>query len=131
MDDKRRDELRASLERELKEKSAQEQLSSRDRIHWLADRLGEYLERWLGFCAISDASMPPLVDHVLFGMVEIGAEVLTEELRRPSVPRTISDAWYTFPKVLETARSWNEKSEAEQLRVVLAGWRSKLAAATW
>ena len=127
MDATRSKELRASLERELKEESARQSFTQKDRIAWLSDRLAEYLDRWLGFCEISEATMPQLVNSVLFAAVEIGADVLREELRSDGSPPQIRKAWDRFDVAVTSMRSGGDKRRAMELRELLANWRAAIA----
>ena len=124
MDSTRRRELRASLVRQLTDESAQSRFSPRDRVHWLGDQVEEYLERWLAFCAASDPVSPLFVESALFDMLEIGSEVLTEELHTVSTPSNVADAWHGFEAALKRIRHQGDWQQAQRLRKILAEWRS-------
>ena len=126
MDQARRNELRASLERDFQSESDQHGFNQSDRIYWLAERVDEYLERWLGFCRISDATMAQLVDSVLFGMVEIGSEVLGEELKKAELPPEHNAAWLGFQATMKLVRDAN-RHDMENLRDAFSAWRTMIS----
>lgn len=116
--------------RELERESAQNDSGAAGRVRWLSNQLEQYLERWLGFCAISDAPMSSLVDSVAFGAVEIAADVLTPELRNAEVPVTVDDAWQAFLTSLRRVRDEADRQQAQGLRAPFAAFRETLLAAT-
>ena len=75
---------------------------------------------------ISDATMTQLVDSVLFGMVEIGSEVLSDELQKAEMPPEHVAAWRRFQASMKAVRDAN-RPEAESLRDVFLAWRSKIS----
>lgn len=120
-------ELRESLESELAHESAKGGFSQKERVRWLASRLSEYVERLLGFCAIAEASMSSLLNSVLFLTVQVGADVVSQELQDPRTPSEVVDAWKRFTNSLVLARTWTEVSQMQRIRSELASWTSRLS----
>lgn len=113
----RRRELQASLECELDRNTVDHDLDSAGRVVWLFDQLQNYLERWLG---LRGGQGQNLADDDLFGMLEIGAEVTSRELR----PRD-SESWQLWLTALAEVRAGGTMVEPRHLAESLARVRSE------
>lgn len=131
MDTARRHELRTSLVRELERASSEKRLGSKERVSWLLDQLTEHFGRWLGFCAISDAPLPLLVNSVLLGAVDVSTEAVGEELERANAPSELLGAWRTFRASVKAIRRATDKAQAQGLRERLLDLRARAASAEW
>lgn len=120
----RKRDLKDSLRRELHRQSAVHCLSPIARVRWLVEQLENYVERWRGLCKV-DSQAKRLFDDDLFFMVEIGAEVVSEELRSVEAP-AIANRWHCFVEALAAIRIANPPATS-QLTDALAALRSKLA----
>ncbi|HEX8455440.1 MAG TPA: hypothetical protein VF647_25395 [Longimicrobium sp.] len=113
MDPGRRRELEALLRGHL----AEQPDHGLSRLRWLADQLENYVERWIG-------SGEAMLDGDLFAMVEIGADLTHEEIRRaPRLPG-MQGAWDEFSEVLSGARTGTQMPA--QLREPLTRFRATL-----
>ncbi|HEX8212747.1 MAG TPA: hypothetical protein VF584_21405 [Longimicrobium sp.] len=112
MDPGRRRELEALLRGHL----AEQPDDGLSRLLWLADQLENYVERWIGFGEELEGG--------LFGMVEIGAALTGEEIRRAPHRSAAQGAWDEFGAVLSSIRA-GTRSPAE-LREPLARFRAAL-----
>jgi hypothetical protein len=92
MDPGRRRELEALLRGHLAEQPDD------SRLVWLTDQLENYLERWIGF---GEA----MLDGDLFAMVEIGAALTDEEIRRAARLPAVQGAWDEFSEILSGIRT--------------------------
>lgn len=116
MDNQRRIDLRESLERALQSETQQRDLDVRGRIVWLAEQMDEYIERWLGFCAVRSLPMPSLVQSDLFGAIEIGAEVLGTAIGNSDVVPNARSAWNIFLATLVEVSNTSNKLQAQRLK---------------
>jgi hypothetical protein len=114
MDDGRRRELEALLRGHL----AEQRDDGLSRLLWLAEQLENYVERWIGFGEAMKGD--------LFGMVEIGARVTDEEIRRATRPSGLQRAWDDFVEGLAEIRAGTHSRPAA-LRESLSRFRATLA----
>jgi hypothetical protein len=119
-------ELRASLQQQLAEETERRRLRPEGRIAWLGERLEEYVDRWLGFVAITRDPMPLAVDHVLFSIIEIGAEAAEAEMRSIEPAPAIREAWRAFEAELERVQRSTKRDDAERLKPALAEWQRRV-----
>jgi hypothetical protein len=125
MNSERREFYRDFFQRELA--SISQQRGSGPRLRWLAEHLEEYVDRWLGFCAVAPESTLSLVTAPGFGVIELGAEALGEELSDAPVPPDVNAAWQGFLSSLSKVRERGGRGEAEQLAIAARRVRSVLA----
>jgi hypothetical protein len=128
MDAARRLELRQSLERSLQSDASEHNLDARAQMTWLAEHLDEYIDRWLGFCAVPSLQMADLLKSDLFLAVEVGAEMLGEHVGT-SAPKAES-AWKQFRSALEHVRGTSEKQDAHRLRDAFDAFRATTSVAS-
>jgi hypothetical protein len=129
MDILRRTDLRNSLEHELAFETRHKQLTSHGRVKWLIGMLSEYVERWNGFCQPPFAGMHDAVQDSGFAMIEIGAALLSRELRMADPPIVVFDAWLHFISCLSEMR---DRADFRLLNGLVSGMRQVEAAmATW
>ena len=121
MDATRRQEWKASLERELQRQVVERQLSEHAQIAWLLEQLTNYVERWL---ALGGAPGSAVNEDALFQMVEIGTEVLSEVLRASTLPNEASGACNHFRNLIADARRRNQMPVASFVHESLAGVES-------
>ncbi len=113
MDDGRCRELEALLRGHL----AEQRDDGLSRLLWLAEQLENYVERWIGFGEAMKGD--------LFAMVEIGARVTDEEIRRAPRPSDLQGAWGGFVEVLSGIRTGTHSRPAA-LRESLSRFRAAL-----
>lgn len=121
MDAARRGELRSSLEAELQRIDPEHALDCHGRIRWLAARLEEYLDRWLGMCAASDAEMRYLVHSVLFDAVDVGSDLVDERLRSECGDFTYA-TWQRFRNALKQVAHGGERQQLPRLKEQFTEW---------
>ncbi|HEU4559413.1 MAG TPA: hypothetical protein VFS20_16260 [Longimicrobium sp.] len=103
--------------------NATERLGSEDRTLWILDHLDKYLERWLGFAAMS-VEPRALIQSDLFTITEIAVEALEQEYARVSGSgRHLED----MRKALEDLRKRGNADHALALKEVASKLRSNLA----
>jgi hypothetical protein len=122
MDDGRRRELEALLRGHL----ADQRDDGLTRLLWLAEQLENYVERWIGFGEVMPTPLPAQREGDLFGMVEIGARLTDEEIRRAPRPPAVEGAWADFSEVLSALRT-GARARPVELREPLSRFRSTLA----
>lgn len=110
-------EFRELLRRDL---AARESLSPIDRIEWLAAKLVEYLDRWIGLAEINAAQIAQLKDNVFCDLVAMTAETLTEEIQRHA-PAADIGGWRQFTEPL-ASRDWHSLAEVKALQNALVKW---------
>ena len=98
MDASRRLELQSSLQRGLNAHAMEHGLGSAGRVGWLLDQFENYVDRWLGIGAFRGHTLAPSSDD-LFRMIEIGAEVISQELERVE-SAAVKRSWQAFLEVL-------------------------------
>jgi hypothetical protein len=124
MDAARRLELQTSLQRELERHAAERGLGPTARVAWLLDQLENYVERWLGLRAADGSAIAPASDD-LFGMIEIGADVTSGEVRAAEAA-AVMGSWQTFLTILAELRAGSSMIEPWRLAEALAVVRSEL-----
>jgi hypothetical protein len=130
MDADKKEELLVSLLRELAHATERGHFGPSDRVKWLGDQLENYVERWVGFTAALPVQKTSPANDTLFGIVEIGADVLGAELRgRGDHPGIKS--WQRFEVALEDVRRDGDGKRAGQLREALAQVRAEIGSLTW
>lgn len=122
----RLEELRESLRQQLAEEAVRKSFGPKDRVLWLSNRTGEYLDRWLGFCAASEARMPDLVNSVLFAAVEIGAELLDSELYAAAPHSTALASCRRFRDALAALHQGGQREDAATLNTLLSECRASV-----
>jgi len=115
MDTQRREFYRDFFKSELA--AVSEQPGSGPRLRWLAEHLEEYVDRWLGFCALAVESNTSVVTAPGFYMIELGREALAEEFAGARMPPDVEAAWRDFASALSKVRDRGGLREAEQLGV--------------
>jgi len=120
MDPVRRRELETLLRGHL----AEQPDDGLSRLLWLADQLENYVERWIGFAEAMPSPLPADLEGDLFGMVEIGAAVTDEEIRRAAYMPAVQGAWDEFSEIVSSIRT-GAQSPAE-LREPLTRLRATL-----
>ena len=123
----RQKELRSSLELQLEEETAKRGFRVNDRIAWLTDRLAEYVDRWLGFCAVSDGTPRQNADSVLFAAVEVTTELLNSELRRSAVTPRVGDSWQRVQSAVQSVKGLADATPTWELRESIAGWQTAIS----
>jgi hypothetical protein len=118
--------LRRSLDSQLESATAEEGTDRMARAKWLGDQLENYVERWLGFQAAPPHPSPPAEDDELFGMIEVGAELLGEELVRARAITDNQASWREFLKALNGVRTEGGSEQLRLLREAFVGLRAKL-----
>jgi hypothetical protein len=117
MEPLRKQALRKSLREQAE---SQGTVGSRERLSWLCRQLQEYVDRWAGFVALESIPMPNLIASEHFGMIEIGAEMVGEEMASGHPPALAADAW---PGVVATLRRLRRgdgnSSEVERLEAAI------------
>jgi hypothetical protein len=126
MDKQGRTQLRKSLLEALHAETQQNALSAHGRVLWLTDQLGEYIERWIGFCAIPSLPMPALLDSSLFRAVEVGAEVLGEAMQDWDATPSARSAWDTFTHTLADVRHASDRQQTSRLKETFNPFRAAL-----
>jgi len=111
--DGRRGELEALLRGHLSEQRDDGLL----RLRWLAEQLENYVERWIGFGEALEGD--------LFAVVEIGARLTDEELRRAPRPSGVQGAWDAFVEAVPAIRAGAHPRPAV-LRELLSRFRAAL-----
>ena len=129
MDERRRRDLRESLQRQLGEETRT--LGARDRVLWLTHRLELYVGRFLGLADASNAPTSSLLGHDLFGAIGIGTGVLDTELRTANPPQPLIASWQQFCDALEDIRNTSDAARLPELRTALAHWQSTVLACQW
>jgi hypothetical protein len=125
MDTDRKSFLRRSLASRL-ESVAPQDADRMARAEWLGEQVHNYVERWLGFQAACSGPMPPAQDDDLFGMIEVGAELMGEELAAAAVTTGTQANWRQFLAAMDGVRC--EAGEwQERLKEALAGVRDAIA----
>jgi hypothetical protein len=119
MDTDRKQFLRRALTSQL-EAVVPESADGRTRVKWLGEQLHNYVERWLAFQTWSSQPAPPTGNDDLFVMMEVGAELLGEEMGRAAVPTNIAMAWRAFLGALEHLRRASDSERQGCLRETLA-----------
>lgn len=113
MDAQRRSELVRSLEHQLEGEAREDH-----RLEWLAARLEEYVDRWVG-CMLPSWSVVELIDGDGFGAIEIGSAALEREIRSSVVAdRAIRNWEYFVGKLAEVKEDPNRELAAELLNAV-------------
>ena len=97
------------------------------RAKWLGEQLENYVERWLGFQTAFSRPRPPAGDDELFCMIEVGAELLGEELTRAGVTTDNQASWCAFLRALDGVRTEGGSELPSVLRGAVAGLRRALA----
>lgn len=126
MDSDRRRELRRSLENLLETETTARALDARGGVGWLDQQLDEYVNRWLGFCAMPSLSMLALVQSDLFAAVEIGASLMDEQLTNSSPSLDTQSAWSAFLSAMNQVRTLKNGSAPSRLKDALDAFRSTL-----
>lgn len=123
MDAARRLELESSLRSRLQ---AQVKIV---RLAWLGEQVENYVERWAAFCELTQAPVADRTRGDLFGVVEIGAALFSEELARmPATFAPVHHAWQRFLDTLARIRVHDESVTSGELRRDFAGAMTSLAA---
>lgn len=125
MDPSRRRELRGSLESRLEEAARARGLGAAERAAWVAAHLEEYVERWLGMLDLLPSSASEITGDA-FGLVRIGADVLTRELRDADPPRELLLDWIAFLALLDELREQGGREWAPRLLDAVRRVRSRL-----
>jgi hypothetical protein len=126
MDQQRRIELWASLAGQLEMEQPGEPPGSSQRLRWIGDQLENYVERWLAFCTIPSLPMSSLLDDDLFGIIDIGTDLMDRELTHSAENPERDRVWQEFHSVVAMIRTVGERTQAEQLRESLAQYRATL-----
>jgi hypothetical protein len=108
----RQSHLRALLLTRFEEEAAD--LPTASRLRWLGEHLTEYVDRWAGSLDLGLAPEDPCTGD-LFGMVEVGAEVIAGELDADS-PLPAAVEWKSFSDALARARGSSDERCREDLR---------------
>lgn len=127
MEQDRRMEMRDSIERALELETQQRSLDAHARVVWLAAQLEEYIDRWLGFCALPSLTMPALLQSDLFAAVEIGSAVVSENITRSHMRADAQSTWGIFLAALDEVRGARDKQQAKRLKEALIPFRAALA----
>jgi len=93
---KKADETRALLRSELESAAARTHLGPRDRAAWVAVRLEEYVARFQAALEVPNWSLADLAGSDTLGVIEVGADVLGQELRRLEPGANVMRQWRTF-----------------------------------
>jgi hypothetical protein len=125
MDTDRKRLLRGSLASQLEMVFPAAGLDRLGRAKWLGEQLENYVERWLGFWTVSSRRTPPAADD-LFGMIEVGAELMGEELAGAAATDVVA-SWSNFLAVLDGVRHEGDTQRPENLTQTLAALRAALA----
>lgn len=123
----RSDSYREFFRQELA--AVSEQRGSWPRLRWLAEHLEEYVERWLGFCAIASESSSSLATAPGFNVIDLGAQALEDEIAFAQLPAGAQAAWQSFLSSLHQVRDRGGREEAEQLGIAARTVRSAIASA--
>lgn len=124
MDTKQLDFYRDFFQQELA--AVSEQRGSWPRLRWLAEHLEEYVDRWLGFCAIAPEPSPSLMTAPGFGVIELGAQALGDELASARTTPVFEAAWQSFLSALRQVREGGGRQEAEHLGIAAREVRSAI-----
>jgi len=108
-------ELKHALEERL---AALADLSPKGKVVWLIAHLEEYVERLLGFTALPHTTMNALVNSDLFALVQVAAELVTEEIERALVSPVLREEWLSFLQQLAVVAGMNDKQELNRLRSI-------------
>ena len=120
--------LRVSLERELLAQTASKGSTRAIQLKWVTEQLENYLERWLGFCAVPSIPMSSLVEDDLVGMIGIGLDVLTQRLGETTEFSTTKNSLCRLQNALRNVRQNGNRQMALQLRDALAVLKQSLEA---
>ena len=115
MDIDRQRLLKAALENELQFETEQAGLGPAERATWLAARLEHYVDRWLGFCDDPTIPLSALLSGDLFGVIEIGADLLDREMRLIDQSGESIVAWQEFVELLSAVRAAEDRSGISSL----------------
>jgi hypothetical protein len=115
-------ELWSSLEGRLEQYLPRATSPVSARIRWLSEQLENYVERWLGFAALPQATMPGLLKGDLFAAVEIGAAVLDEEIRLLPGHAETQVRWTDFQRALASLRHPDARPTPDELRATLRAY---------
>lgn len=121
------EDLRSSLERELRAATERETLDSDSRRRWLMDQLDNYLNRWLGFAAVG-VPLKSLLRDDLFTMLIAGVNVYERELQLATHVCSERAAWAQFQTLLRQLQETRSKSTLPALRIALTSVRNALPA---
>jgi hypothetical protein len=127
MDDRRKTQLRRSLERELEAHASETQCDPRGRALWLCVQLDNYVERWLAFCAMPGIPMVSLLNDDLFAMIGCGAVAFEDTIRLLPDDHELPARWARFSAVLADVQATKDRVRAGELRGALAELQTHLA----
>src|SRR5687767_10551625 len=116
MDTSRIDEWRDSLRRQLDEQAARAGDLPVVKLQWLSEQMENYIERWLGFLAVTPRRRKVAGDDPLFTVIELAAEMMTAEIQKLPMATPVVQHWQDFVRVLNGIRTRREGREAEDVR---------------
>ncbi|HEX2078786.1 MAG TPA: hypothetical protein VHG08_13780 [Longimicrobium sp.] len=126
MDARRRGELDASLRSRLDAQLGDAHPLAR--VTWICEQLENYVERWVGFGALSPSTAPTGRGDELFGVIQVGAALFSDELRRLSTDAAeLHEAWQRFARTLSRP-GMPDSGTAEELKMAFADVKAALAA---
>ncbi|CAA9346182.1 MAG: hypothetical protein AVDCRST_MAG89-2879 [uncultured Gemmatimonadetes bacterium] len=111
----RRRELEASLRGRLAEQP------EAHRLAWVVDQLENYVERWIGFAEVVPEPLHHQLQGDLFGMIEIGEDVVDGEVARAPRSGELTEAWRRFRAAVARLRGAPDDGSPAELRDPLSG----------
>jgi len=112
MEPTRRQEIAASLSKDIEEKRLQ--LSRNALLEWLAWRLQIYVIRWTRICT-PDVPMAVLIAQALFPVVEIGTDAMAKELATVTISDKATVAWSRYVVTLDMLKCNEERNLLKQI----------------
>jgi hypothetical protein len=123
---RRSQDLRSSLEHELRAVTVRDTLDSESRRRWLLDQLDNYLDRWLGFAAVG-IPLKSLLRDDLFTMLIVGVDAYARELEAAAIASSELAAWEKFQTLLRQLQETRDGSNLPALRIALTSVRNALS----
>jgi hypothetical protein len=117
-----RDILRSSFSKELRAEAQQNGWGSTERVQWILDHLHEYIERWLGFAALS-ISPRSLIESDLFTVLDIAVDELESQINKSSNPEQ-GQRLRVVREALESLRAHGSTDEALTLKAAVGRLRN-------
>jgi len=118
-------EMFQALESELMADSRARGLNVRARVHWVSERLEEFISRWVSFCSIPaapDASLP----SDLFTVIEVGAELLGRHPEQCAPPVSAQKAYDDLIASMRRVRPETQRNEADNVRAAMDHFRREI-----
>jgi hypothetical protein len=110
------DEINAAIRQHLVEEAGDPVPGSQERLRWLMKQTDEYIDRWLGFCALPHLSMHAVRQGDLFATIQVALQLVETEAqvaRRADL--TASSEWQRLIAAVERIPHSDDKRDAERV----------------